>query len=155
MLAGFSSVVQPSPAGRGGEGRCGCCSSLCFQKALLRRALACRGGEGGSSWRAWLLSDGSGKEEIVLRAGLSEDGWMQGGSAMAVRVHRARFRCMRRTAHAVFYKSGGALSSGRGGGLVASSPVTKRLLAGDAAVQRPWFQVLRVLGSVADRKSGV
>ena len=68
---------------------------------------------------------------------------------MAVRVHRARFRCMRRTAHAVFYKSGGALSPGRGGGLVASSPATKRLLAGDAAVQRSRFQVLRVLGSVA------
>lgn len=39
----------------------------------------------------------------------------------------------------------GALSPGCGGGLVASSPATKRVLSGVAAVQRSGSQVLCVL----------
>ena len=68
---------------------------------------------------------------------------------MAVRVQRARFRRLRWTDFAVFYMSGGALSPGRGGGLVASSLTLLRLQAGVAAVQRSRFQVLCVLGLVA------
>ena len=46
-------------------------------------------------------------------------------------------------------KEWGALSPGRGGGLAASSPATKRMLAGLAVVQRSRLKVLCVLGLVA------
>ena len=81
-----------------------------LQLALLRCALPCRGGLGGCSWRAWLPGVGSDSEDFVLRTGLLEDGWLQGGSAMAVRVHRARFRRLRRTAHAASTRVGCSLS---------------------------------------------
>lgn len=46
LVAGFWRVVQASPAGHGGEGRCGSDSVLCFDMALFLLSPAGRGGEG-------------------------------------------------------------------------------------------------------------